>query len=447
MDLIISSGAPLAGTIQPGGKITLPGDKSLSHRAALFAALANGQSCIGNFLVAGVTQAMLDALTALGVSWVLTGTTLVVNGRGPSGLHSPAHPINCGNSATTLRLLAGALAAAGVPAELDGSIGLRGRPMQRIVEPLQKMGVTITASPQGTAPLRLSGRPAGQRLHAIEYSLPVASAQVKSCLLLAALAADGPTILNEPAPSRDHTERMLRSMGVDVVTRRDTSYETRLNPPEPWVLNPLLIELPGDISAAAFLIVAALITPGSDITIKGVGLNPDRTGLLDALENMGGNIQVTSLSERNGEPVGDVRVCYSQLMGTQISGPLVVRMIDEFPALAVAAIVAEGITTVSDAVELRTKESDRISALCLEFRKLGVQATETTDGFIIRGGLPVMGGVVQGHGDHRLAMALVVAGLAAQTSITVEGVEIIHESFPDFVGTMQALGATLTIKE
>jgi len=447
MDLIISSGAPITGTIQPGGKITLPGDKSLSHRAALFSALAMGQSCIGNFLVAGVTQAMLEALSALGVSWDLTGATLVVKGQGLSGLHSPTYPINCGNSATTLRLLAGALAAAGVPAELDGSPGLRRRPMQRIVEPLQKMGVTITASPQGTAPLLLSGRPAGQRLHAIEYSLPVASAQVKSCLLLAALAADGPTTLNEPGPSRDHTERMLRSMGVDVVTRRGTSYETRLIPPEPRVLNPLLIELPGDISAAAFLVVAALITPGSDITLKGVGLNPDRTGLLDALDSMGGNIQVTSLSERNGEPVGDVRVWYSRLMGTQISGPLVVRMIDEFPALAVAAICAEGITTVSDAIELRTKESDRISALCLELRKLGVQATETTDGFFIRGGQPVIGGVVQAHGDHRLAMALAVAGLAAQAPVTVQGAEIIHESFPGFTNTFQALGAPLIIKQ
>ena len=230
MDLTITPGAPLSGTIQPGGKITLPGDKSLSHRAALFAALADGQSCIENFLIAGVTRAMLEALTALGVSWELTGTSLVVDGHGPSGLHSPVHPINCGNSATTLRLLAGALAAAGVAAELDGSTGLRGRPMRRIVQPLQAMGVKITASPQGTAPLQLSGRPAGQRLHAIEYSLPVASAQVKSCLLLAALAADGPTTLTEPAPSRDHTERMLRSMGVDVVTRRDTVLR---NPPLP----------------------------------------------------------------------------------------------------------------------------------------------------------------------------------------------------------------------
>jgi 3-phosphoshikimate 1-carboxyvinyltransferase len=236
-------------------------------------------------------------------------------------------------------------------------------------------------------------------------------------------------------------------MGVKVVTRRDTIYETRLYPPDPWVLNPLSIELPGDISAAAFLIVAALVTPGSDITIRGVGLNPDRTGLLDALESMGGLIQTTSLTERNGEPVGDLRVCYSRLTGTHISGQLVVRMIDEFPALAVAALGAEGITTVSDAVELRTKESDRISALCLELHKLGVKAIETADGFIIRGGQPAKGGIVQGHGDHRLAMALIIAGLAAQRSITVEGAEIIHESFPGFAGTLQALGAALTIKE
>jgi 3-phosphoshikimate 1-carboxyvinyltransferase len=447
MQLTLTPGTPLSGAIQPGGPIALPGDKSLSHRAALFAALADGQSHIGNFLVAGVTKAMLEALTALGVSWELIGTSLVVEGNGPEGFHSPAYPLNCGNSATTLRLLAGALAAVGVEAELDGSSGLRGRPMRRIVEPLQRMGVPITASPQGTAPLHLLRRPAGQRLRGIDYSLPVASAQVKTCLLLAALAADGPTILHEPGPSRDHTERVLRSMGINVATSRGEYYETRLTPLEPWSLRPLQIELPGDISAAAFLIVAALIVPGSDITLKGIGLNPNRTGLLDALVSMGGKIEIISISERNGEPVGELRVRSSRLIGAHVAGPLVVRMIDEFPALAVAALCAEGVTTVSDASELRTKESDRISALCVELRKLGSKVTETPDGFVIRGGVPVHGNVVESHGDHRLAMALAVAGLVAQDFVTVQGAEILSESFPGFVSAIQALGAIVALEE
>jgi 3-phosphoshikimate 1-carboxyvinyltransferase len=447
MQLTLSPGTPLSGTIQPGGSIALPGDKSLSHRAALFAALANGESHIGNFLVAGVTKAMLEALTALGVTWELNGTSLFVEGRGLDGLHSSDHPLNCGSSATTLRLLAGALSAAGVGAVLDGSPRLRRRPMGRIVEPLQRMGVPVTASPQGTAPLILSRRPTGQQLRGIDYSLPVASAQVKTCLLLAALAADGPTTLYEPGPSRDHTERMLRSMGVNVNTQRGESYETRLTPPEPRSLNPLQIELPGDISAAAFLIVAALITPGSDITLKGVGLNPDRTGLLDALVSMGGNIAVTSVFERNGEPVGELRIRSSGLMGIKVSGPLVVRMIDEFPAFTVAALCAEGLTIVSDATELRTKESDRISALCVELRKIGGQVTETPDGFVIRGGDLLRGSAVQAHGDHRLAMALSVSGLVAQGFVTVQGAEVLSESFPGFIDVVQALGARVACEE
>lgn len=447
MDLIVTPGNPLHGMVGPGAAPALPGDKSLSHRAALFGALAQGESWIENFLVSGVTRAMLEALSTLGVAWNLEGTTLRVQGVGIEGLKAPAAPVNCGNSATTLRLLAGALAAAGVAAELDGSAGLRSRPMRRIVAPLQAMGVPVATASGGTAPLRLTTRSAGQPLAAIDYRLPVASAQVKSCLLLAALAAQGPVTLREPGPSRDHTERMLRSMGVAVETHApsdgELEYVTRLTPPVPPSLRPLQLNLPGDISAAAFLIVAALITPGSHLVLRKVGLNPSRTGVLDALRAMGGDIRITRETEEGGEPVGDLEMTSSALHGIAVSGPLVVRMIDEFPAFAVAAAYASGVTVVSDAEELRHKESDRIAAMCRELQCLGVQSAETTDGFTVHGGRPILGGVVETHGDHRLAMSLAIAGLAAQAPVTVQDAEILTESFPDFPAILTRLGAIL----
>jgi 3-phosphoshikimate 1-carboxyvinyltransferase len=443
MKLTIVPGTPLRGVA------AVPGDKSLSHRAVLFAAMADGVSRIENFLVSGVTRVMLDALSALGVGWKLDGDVLTVHGRGFGGLRSPAQPLNCGNSATTIRLLAGALAAAGIPAVLDGSPGLRRRPMGRIVGPLQRMGVPVEASPEGTAPLALRQRQSGQKLRALVETLPVASAQVKSCLLLAALAADGQTVLREPGPSRDHTERMLGSMGVKITSREIEVeslatrhvYETTLEPP-PVALQPLHLALPGDISAASFLIVAASITPGSEISIPGVGLNPTRTGLIDALRAMGADIQVRNESDQAGEPVGDLIVRSAGLRGTRVSGALVVRMIDEFSVFGAAAAAASGETVVRDASELRYKESDRITTLCQEMRALGVSAAEAEDGFSILGGRPE-GGQAQSHGDHRLAMAMLVAGLAARGTVTVEGAEMIDESFPGFVDTLRSLGASV----
>jgi 3-phosphoshikimate 1-carboxyvinyltransferase len=446
MQILTTPGNPLQGTF------TLPGDKSISHRAALFAALAEGESRIKNLLVAGVTQVMLQALADLGIPWELDGTTLTLQGQGFRGLDRSDEPIylNCGNSGTTLRLLAGALAALGVPATLDGSPGLRRRPMKRIVAPLQAMGVPVQASPENTAPLRLAARPAGQRLSAIDYTLPIASAQVKSCLLLAALDADGPTTLREPDLSRDHTECMLRGMGVLLGSFAETRSEpqstyfvTRIVPPDPPQLAPLDLSIPGDISSAAFLIVAALITPGSEITLQSAGLNPTRTGLLDALRSMGADIEVTPRGECHGEPFGDLCIRSAPLRGTRISGPLVVRMIDEFPAFAVAAAYARGKTVVSGAEELRHKESDRINALCTELRRLGVHVEETPDGFAVHGGRPVRGGTVKSHGDHRLAMALCVAGLAAQNPVLVQGAEIMAESFPGFTDKLKSLGADI----
>lgn len=439
--LTVSPGNPLRGTLR------LPGDKSLSHRAALFAALAAGESRVGNFLVAGVTRSMLEALTALGVSWELEGTELKVQGAGLDGLQPPAEPLDCGNSGTTLRLLAGALAAAGIPAVLDGSPGLRRRPMRRIVAPLRQRGVPIEST-EGTAPLRLG--PGVLPLRPLDYALPVPSAQVKTCLLLSGLAASGLTDLTEPGPSRDHTERMLRAMGADLERQADPeagSYRTRLDPGSPPVeLRPLSMDLPGDFSSAAFLIVAALVTPGSQITLLDVGLNPTRTGLLEALQEMGGDIEIDNLREVGGEPVGDLRAAHSQLEGVRIDGPRVVRMIDEFPAFAVAAAFARGTTRVAEAEELRHKESDRIGALCAQLRELGVRAEGHPDGFTIQGGTPPTGGVSRSCGDHRLAMALSLVGLASQGPVTVEGAGVIAESFPGFANALEALGAGIRLE-
>jgi 3-phosphoshikimate 1-carboxyvinyltransferase len=310
------------------------------------------------------------------------------------------------------------------------------------------MGVDIQAD-GGCAPLSL--RPSPFPLRPLNYTLPVASAQIKTCLLLAALSAGGPTILVEPGPSRDHSERMLRSMGVTITAEKSYQdgkplYKTSLTPPKGRVLAPLAMALPGDFSSAAFLIVAALITPGSNVTIQGVGLNSARTGLLDALLGMGADICITAQASRSDEPVGDLIVKYSRLHGTNICGEQVVRMIDEFPIFAIAAAYASGATTVSEAAELRLKESDRIAVLCEELRKLGVQAIEHPDGFTIKGGAPVQGGVIEPHGDHRLAMSLVVAGLASQAPVAIQDAQIIKESYPEFTQTLQALGGKLVVE-
>lgn len=437
-------------TVIPGhaitGEATLPGDKSLSHRAALFASLAYGESRFENFLVSGVTTVMLDALSMLGVPWDLAGKTLTVQGRGLRGYTAPAGPLNCGGSATTLRLLAGALAASGISATLDGSPGLRRRPMERITTPLRQMGVNI-ADNAGCAPLVL--HPADLPLKALDYRLPVASAQVKTCLLLASLAADGPSTLHEPELSRDHSERMLKSMGVSVTSQKEpvsggTQFTTRISPiTNPFALKPLTLTLPGDFSAAAFLIVAALITPGSRLTLRDIGLNATRTGLLDALLAMGADICIAAQAGRGGEPVGDLTIGYSRLHSISIGGDQVVRMIDEFPVFAAAAAFASGVTHVQDAAELRVKESDRIAALSTELRVLGVPVDERPDGFSIQGGMPLRGGKVDPHGDHRLAMSLVVMGLGSQEPVTIQNSEIINESFPEFMATLQSMGAEL----
>ncbi|MBN1538119.1 MAG: 3-phosphoshikimate 1-carboxyvinyltransferase [Anaerolineales bacterium] len=440
-------------SIRPGnslnGQVIVPGDKSISHRAALLGALGDGESRIEHFLNAGVTDAMLSILTQLRVPWQREGENLSISGNGWQGLHASLQALNCGNSGTTMRLLAGGLSAANIPAILDGSPGLRKRPMKRIVEPLKKMGVSIEAT-KGCAPIIISST--NLPLRGILHKMPVASAQVKSCLLLAALAADSPCIIVEPGPSRDHTECMLSEMGIAIEKWTETEnnrvwYFTRLNPDHRQLLPPLNISIPGDFSAAAFFIVAAAIVPGSCIALQNVGLNPTRTGLLEVLIEMGGNIQITERVTPGAEPVGDVTVRHSVLKGIEISGSTVVRMIDEFPVFAVAAAYANGKTIVREAKELRFKESDRISALGGELTRLDVDFSETADGFIIQGCQVRGDAIVEAHGDHRIAMALTVAALAAEASVGVDGAEFIGESFPEFLPCLKKLGADVSIVE
>ncbi len=441
MKMIVHPSAPLRGSL------SMPGDKSLSHRAALLAAIARGRSRIGNLQVSGVTWKMLEAVRQLGVTWQLEGHTLVLDSPGIDAWRPPNQPIDCGSSATTLRLLAGALAAAGLPAVLDGSPGLRSRPMERILTPLQSIGVPIHGAPGDYGPIVLEARPPGQKLRALDYSLPVASAQVKSCLLLAGLAADGPVVLREPGPSRDHTERMLRHMGARLETCPEAAGRRVVLHPPAAPLAPLDLDLPGDLSSAAFLLAAGLIVPGSVVTVQNVGLNPGRTGYLDALAEMGAEIQVSCRGEQAGEPYGDVAVRHSSLHGIQVSGSRVVRMIDEFPIFAVTAAFARGQTTVKDASELRYKESDRIACLCQELRVLGCAVDETPDGFVVSGPNRIRPAAVQTHGDHRLAMALIVAGLAADGLLAIQDAQIVRESYPEFAGHLSQLGAHLDIEE
>jgi 3-phosphoshikimate 1-carboxyvinyltransferase len=434
-------------TVHPGtplrGEVALPGDKSISHRAILFSLLAKGESRADNLLVAGVTRVMLEALTALRIPWDLQGSSLVVQGKGWKDLYPSSEPIYCGHSATTMRLLAGALAAANLPAVLDGSEGLRKRPMQRIIEPLQEMGVPIKSGNRGNAPLILVPRVNEGPLRALNTTLPVASAQVKSALLLAGLDGDGATVLREPRVSRDHTERMLKMMGVNLEVDHDRR-EVTMRPPDQPHLEPFQITIPGDFSSAAFLIVAALVTPGSEIILRNVGMNPTRTGLLDLLLEMGANIEVQKKHNQGLEPVADLVVRSSNLQAVEVRGAVVPRMIDEFPIFTIGALHSSGTTSVSDAEELRYKESDRIGVLSAELGKLGLKIDEKQDGYQLEGKQPLGKGRLNPQGDHRLAMSFVVAGLAAEEPVTVQNPEIIAQSFPNFVEHLQALGAKIT---
>jgi 3-phosphoshikimate 1-carboxyvinyltransferase len=422
------------------GQCSVPGDKSISHRAVMFASIAEGVSRISHFLDGHDCRATISVMRDLGVEIeVVTPTELLIHGRGVAGLQEPNSVLDCGNSGTTIRLLTGLLAGQKFTSILNGTAQIRRRPMGRIVQPLRGMGAQIIGrqngqyAPLGIAPVRLRG---------VEYNMPVASAQVKSCLLLAGLYAEGLTIVREPGPARDHTERMLQAMGAPIqVTGRTVSSE---RPTEP--LQPIDISVPGDISSAAFLLVAGAIVPESRLTITGVGVNPTRTGIVDALLEMGAHIEFKNERDQAGEPVADLEVRHSELRGATFGGEQIVTMIDELMVLAVAATQAHGRTIIRDAGELRVKETDRIASTVGELRKLGARIEPTDDGFIIDGPTPLHGAPVESQDDHRLAMAMTVAGLVAKGSTTVYGAEVTADSFPGFEITLQALGARLTVE-
>lgn len=425
--------------VRPGGAlrgtIRVPGDKSISHRALILGALADGVTQVRGFLPAGDTRATLRAMQALGVRIEPhDATTLTVHGRGLHGLIPPEDPIDCMNAGTLIRLLVGVMAGQPFASVLDGSAQLRRRPMRRVTDPLRQMGARIEDT-DGKAPLHIS--PA--RLHGFTYVMPVASAQVKSGVLLAGLFADGPVTVIEPGPARDHTERMLRSVGADVAVDGP-----RVTITPGAALAPLDVTLPGDMSSAAFLLVAALLAAGETVRIEGVGANPTRTGILDILRAMGAEIDLANGRDEAGEPVADLIVRRAALHGAEISGDLIVRAIDEFPALMVAATQAEGETRVTGAAELRVKETDRIAVMAGELRKLGAVIEERPDGFRIVGPQRLHGATAHGHDDHRVAMSLVVAGLVAEGETVVEDARCMDDSFPGFMDTLRALGADVS---
>ncbi len=420
------------------GTITVPGDKSISHRAVMLAAIGNGRSTIRNWLPAGDTLATLAGIQSLGIQVEIDKKSpqswdLQIEGRGLHGLQAPTGALDCRNAGTFMRLMAGILAGQSFPSVLDGSAQLRKRPMRRIIEPLSRMGADIS-SPDGKAPLNI--QPA--LLQGFEYQMTIASAQVKSAVLLAGLYANGVTRIIEAGPSRDHTERMLAAMNADIAWR-DGIVELHGG----RELEPLNLIVPGDISSAAFPLVAATIVPHSHITVQNVGLNETRTGILDMLHAMGANVAIQNERTTGGEPIADLIVRFDELHAADIGGEVVVRGIDEFPILTVAATQAAGNTTVRDAAELRVKEVDRISVLAGELRKTAVQIEEHPDGFTVTGPMRLYGAEVDSHDDHRLGMSLAVAGLVTHGETLVHDAGCIADSFPGFVETMQALGARM----
>ncbi len=421
----VRQGAPLRGTV------SVPGDKSMSHRAVMFSALADGVSQVRGWLAAGDTEATLRAVQALGVPIERHDLhTLTIRG---GALLEPREPLNLVNAGTGIRLLAGILAGQPFKSTLDGSEQLRRRPMRRVIEPLARMGARIE-SHSGYAPLHFSPAP----LTGIHYEMPIASAQVKSAVLLAGLFATGVTSVREPGAARDHTERMLRSMGASISVDGDVVSISGGVP-----LRPLDYIVPGDFSSAAFLIVAALLVSDSDVTVTGVNLNATRVGLVDVLQAMGGDVIVTQTGVQGGEPVGEIRVRHSALKGVEVGGEVVVRMIDEFPVFMIAALAAEGETVVRDAQELRVKETDRIAVMKAELEKLGAIVTETPDGFRIVGPQALKGARVDGHDDHRIAMSMAVAGLIASGETIVTDAKCTADSFPGFASTLAAVQADI----
>lgn len=421
------------------GELTVPGDKSISHRAALVAALADGESLIKGFLRGSDCEATLRALEAMGVRSGWVNDELHIIGVGCAGLCPPEKPLDLGNSGTGLRLLAGL--AAGTPGTtmLTGDASLRRRPMGRIAEPLRQMGAAVTLQAGDVPPVTIQGK---KPLNRIRYTMPVASAQVKSCVLLAALAAEGQTWVGEPAPTRDHTERLLPRFGVQV-HRQGGSWVGVQGPTVPKAAQ---VTVPGDLSTAAFFLAAALLSPEGSVEIQSVGINPTRVGVLHIMQAMGGRIEIRNVRDRAGEPFADLAARGSPLRGIQVPAGWVPMAIDELPMIAVLAAFAQGTTTIRGAEELRHKESDRIESLAEGLRALQVPVEVFPDGLAIQGGA-VGSGVVNSHGDHRIAMAFAMAGVASQGPVTINDCALVDTSCPGFAELACGIGINLSTQE
>lgn len=411
--------------------ITVPGDKSISHRSVMLGAIADGHTTIENFLPGQDCQNTVRCMRQLGIEIdELSPTHLLVKGQGTAGLSEPENFLDVGNSGTTLRLLSGLLAGQDFFSILTGDASIRRRPMARVAEPLRKMGARVWGRSAGQyAPLAIQGT----RLHSVNYQTPVASAQIKSALLLAGLYADGETSVTEPALSRNHTEKMLQAFGADIETVGLTTIIKSSS------LSACPVIVPGDISSAAFFLAAGAIIPGAKITVTRVGLNPTRTGTLDVLTEMGARIKISNQMESSGEIMGDITVEGQGLKGVNIGGAIIPRLIDEIPVLAVAAAFAAGTTVIGDAGELKVKESNRIRAIVAELTRFGVTLQETDDGLIIKGRRNYQGAVCESYTDHRIAMACALMGLLAEGQTIVRGAECIDISFPGFADILTSL--------
>jgi 3-phosphoshikimate 1-carboxyvinyltransferase len=415
------------------GPVSVPGDKSISHRAVILAALSNRMCTVENFLDGEDCLCTLEAFRSMDVPVVRKGTSLQIQGLGLDGLKAPTQPIWCGNSGTTTRLLMGVLTGQPFEARLEGDASLSKRPMDRVMEPLSKMGAFFLDAKDtvGHLPLRMRGT---RSVKSLQWKSPVASAQVKSAILLAGLYASGTTSVEEPSVSRDHTERMLQASGVTV--QREGSKVSVLGTA---TVRASTFQVPGDLSSAAFLLAAALLKSPQEFIVTGVGVNPTRTGFIDLIKVMGGGCRLLETTVSGGEPIADVVVKMSSLKGISIGGDVIPRAIDEIPILAVLATQAKGRTVISDAKELRFKESDRLQALREELTKMGARVTETPDGLVIEGPTPLHGTVVESHGDHRLAMSLAIAALVAGGPTTINDVDCVATSFPTFWALLDSI--------
>ncbi len=413
------------------GTISIPGDKSISHRCIMFGSIAEGTTKIKGFLMGADCLATIDCFRAMGIPIEVNADEVIVHGKGLHGLSQPQKELDVGNSGTTTRLISGILSAQDFDVTLSGDASLNSRPMERIMTPLNAMGADISSiHGNGCAPLLIKGK----KLKAFHYDSPVASAQVKSAVLLAGLYADGPTSVTEPAVSRNHTELMLQSFGVKVICEEKTA---TVYPPEKLLAHDILV--PGDISSAAYFIVAGLITPNSEVTIQNVGINPTRDGIIRVCKQMGADITLSNVKEGKGEPTADITVRTSKLHGIEIGGDIIPTLIDEIPIIALLACFAEGTTVIKDAQELKVKESNRIDLMVNNLSAMGADATATEDGMIIVGGNPLHGISLNCKYDHRIAMTFSIAAINADGEMDIEDAECVDVSYPNFYETLEKL--------